>query len=43
LEKRFVDLAGEIENVLGVRAEIVSRRAIMPRNWDLIEEELIDR
>ncbi|MEJ5376500.1 MAG: nucleotidyltransferase family protein [bacterium] len=39
---RFVDLAEEIEAMLGVRTELVSRRAIKPRNWNIIERELID-
>jgi len=39
---RFVDLANEIEKALGLRADVVSRRAIKPRNWDLIAKELID-
>lgn len=39
---RFVDLADAIESLLGIRAEVVSRRAITPRNWQVIEKELID-
>jgi predicted nucleotidyltransferase len=39
---RFVDLAEHIEAILGVRSEVVSRRAIKPRNWEVIERELID-
>jgi predicted nucleotidyltransferase len=39
---RFVDLADEIETKLGLRAEVVSRRAIKPRNWEVIEKDLID-
>ena len=39
---RFVDLADEIEGLLGVPAELVSRRAIKPRNWNVIERQLID-
>jgi len=38
----FVELAERIEGALGVRAEIVSRRAIKPRYWEVIKEELID-
>lgn len=38
----FVDLADTIESALGVRAEVVSRRAIRPRHWEVIEAELID-
>ena len=39
---RFVDLAEHIEAILGVRSEVVSRRAIKPRNWEVIERDLID-
>ncbi|MFH1149569.1 MAG: nucleotidyltransferase family protein [Actinomycetota bacterium] len=39
---RFVDLAEEIEAMLGVPTELVSRRAIKPRNWEVIERDLID-
>lgn len=38
----FVELAERIEGALGVRAEVVSRRAIKPRYWELIKEDLID-
>ena len=38
----FVDLADRLENVLGIRTEVVSRRAIKPRYWEVIREELID-
>ena len=38
----FVDLADTIESVLGLPAEVVSRRAINPRNWALIEGDLVD-
>ena len=39
---RFVDLAERIEELLGVRADVVSHRAIQPRNWAEIEKELLD-
>lgn len=39
---RFVDLAHTLEEILGTRVEVVSRRAIKPRNWEVIEKELID-
>lgn len=39
---RFVDLADRIEAALGVRADVVSRRAISPAHWALIEPELVD-
>jgi uncharacterized protein len=38
----FVDLAEEIENMLGIPADVVSRRAIKPRHWNIIQEDLID-
>jgi hypothetical protein len=38
----FVELAERIEGALGVRAEVVSRRAIKPRYWEEIKEDLID-
>jgi uncharacterized protein len=39
---RFVDLAERIEALLGVHADVVSRRAIPPRHWAVIEEELVN-
>lgn len=39
---RFVDLADRIEALLGLRADVVSRRAISPRHWAVIEKELVD-
>lgn len=39
---RFVDLAEEIEGILGVRTELVSHRALRPRHWEVIEKDLID-
>jgi uncharacterized protein len=39
---RFVELADRIEDALGVRTEVVSRRAIKPRYWQVIQEELVD-
>lgn len=38
---RFVDLGEEIESLLGIQTDIVSRRAIKLRNWEVIEKELI--
>jgi len=38
----FVELADRIERALGVRVELVSGRAIKPRYWEVIKEELID-
>lgn len=38
----FVELADRIEEALGIRAEVVSHRAIKPRYWETIKEELID-
>jgi predicted nucleotidyltransferase len=39
---RFVELADRIEDALGVRTEVVSRRAIKPRYWEIIQGELVD-
>jgi predicted nucleotidyltransferase len=38
----FVELAEQIEKTIGVRAEIVSRRAIKPRYWEVIKDESVD-
>ena len=38
----FVELADRIEDALGIRTEVVSRRAIKPRYWQIIKEELVD-
>ena len=38
---RFVELAEEIESVVGVRSEVISRRAVSPRNWEEIRKELV--
>ena len=39
---RFVDLADDIEALLRVSTDVVSRRAITPRHWEVIEKDLID-
>jgi uncharacterized protein len=39
---RFVDLAERVEAIVGVCSEVVSRRAIKPRSWRVIEGDLID-
>ena len=39
---RFVDLADRIEALLGVRSDVVSRRAIAPRYWARILKDLVD-
>jgi predicted nucleotidyltransferase len=39
---RFVEMADRIEDALGIRTEVVSRRAIKPRYWEVIKEDLID-
>lgn len=39
---RFVDLAERIEALLGIRTDVISRRAIPPRHWKEIEKELLD-
>jgi uncharacterized protein len=38
---RFVTLAETIEKALGVRVDLVSRRAINIRHWKVIEPEVI--
>src|SRR6058998_3183923 len=39
---RFVDLAERIEALIGIRSEVISRRAIPSRHWEIIERELLD-
>jgi predicted nucleotidyltransferase len=39
---RFVDLATDIEEALGQPADVVSRRAIDPARWAMIQPELAD-
>jgi hypothetical protein len=39
---RFVELTDRIEDALGIRTEVVSRRAIKPRYWQIIQKELVD-
>ena len=39
---RFVDLGDQLEEALGRRVDLVSRRAIKPSYWKRIETELID-
>lgn len=39
---RFVDLAEQIEALVGVRTDVISRRAIPARRWAEIERELED-
>jgi predicted nucleotidyltransferase len=39
---RFVDLADRIEALVGIRSDVVSRRALAPRQWAHIEPELVD-
>jgi uncharacterized protein len=38
----FIELAEELEHALGRHVDLVSRRAIRPAYWKLIEPELID-
>ena len=38
----FVELADRIEDAIGIRTEVVSRRAIKPRYWEIIKEDLVD-
>ena len=37
----FVTLADELEALLGLPVDLVSRRAISPRHWKVLEPELI--
>jgi predicted nucleotidyltransferase len=37
---RFVDLADELENILQHKVDLVSRNAIKPKYYSLIEKEL---
>jgi uncharacterized protein len=37
----FVDLATELEKILGVRIDLVSKNGIKPRYFESIEEDLI--
>lgn len=39
---RFVELGEALEEALGRRVDLVSRRAIKPSLWKRIEPELID-
>lgn len=39
---RFVELAEQIQKLLGIRTEVISSRAIKPRHWQIIQGELID-
>jgi predicted nucleotidyltransferase len=39
---RFVDLADELEKRLALKVDLVSRRPISPRNWEVLQKELID-
>ncbi len=38
----FVSLADELEHILGLRVDLVSRRAIRASSWKQIEPDLID-
>ena len=38
----FVTLAERLEEILGTRVDLVSRRALKPALWNRIEPELID-
>ena len=37
----FVTLAESIESLIGQRVELVSLRAMKPRQWEYIQQELI--
>jgi uncharacterized protein len=38
----FVELADQLEKALGIRSQVVSSRAIKPRYWEIIKEDLVD-
>ena len=37
----FITLADEIERLLGERVDVISRRAINPRHWQEIEQDVV--
>lgn len=39
---RFVDLAKELNELLGVEVDLVSTRAVRPQHGPLIERDLVD-
>ena len=39
---RFVELVNRIEDALRIPPEVVSRWAIKPRSWEIIQEESVD-
>lgn len=38
---KFIELAEFLENILGVKIDLVSKGAIKPNRWKYIEEELV--
>ena len=39
---RFVDLAERIEQLMGRPTDVISMRALKPRDWSSIEREMVD-
>ena len=37
----FIDMANEIEDYLGIKTDVLSRKGIRPRFFNLIEKDLI--
>jgi hypothetical protein len=42
IDLRIVEFANRIEDALRIRTEVVSRRAIKPRCWEIIQDDLVD-
>lgn len=38
---QFIDLAEELEQLLGCKVDLVSRKGIKPRYWNAISEEIV--
>jgi uncharacterized protein len=38
---KFVSLANELENVLQMKVDLVSRNGIKPKYWEIIEKEIL--
>jgi predicted nucleotidyltransferase len=38
----FVTLADHLETMLGLPVELISKRAVKPRNWEVLDRELVD-
>ncbi len=42
LREQLDELAARIKDALGIRTDVVSRRAIKARYWEIIQGELVD-